>query len=655
MIAYQQQKQQVLQLFPSALSFAQSVENAEVEKRLKEAQEHLMQGKLVVVVCGEFRQGKSSLLNALLNETGLFPVDVDITTNLVSSITYGAAEKITVLLGERGQEKAHTIQREEIPDYVTEQRNPKNAQQARMLIIESSNEQLKDGLVLVDTPGVGSLNVQHTDITYAFIPNADVILFVSDARAPLSAKELEFVQMILRHCQNFLFVVSKIDTVENYQSVVESNREKLAQVMQRPAEQIPIIPVSSHLKLTHLKSQDAQDLQDSNFPELEQTLWTMLNEKRGHILLTRALIELGRSVAQMRGPMQAEWDVCSKQSREESDKTEMQLRKVQGRLQNLLDNNATWRTQLGYGLQDIRTQAQEGFRDGFAEVRRLAERYLDDARLLASPSQVVGLLEVDVDGLMSNLGKQLSQQSAQLHADIEATTGLGMNPFEVTDLVWDKKELGLLSDKKSNLWEKSLHVTRNSMFNSTAGSTLGALIGGMAGAVVGTLFGGVGALPGAIVGAKIGVGLGMIGGIATGAKQGVEQLREKDKVQVAKILRQFIDDSQRECEKTLNRALRELERSMQDELTGQIKREKDSCERTLRSVQEARKLSLEQAAQKSAQLQAPLRQLAQLHQRIESLLRATVEPQTPATTVRTPSAPQQEAPVGASSGGWADE
>lgn len=655
MATYQQQRQQVLQLFPSVLSFAQSLKNAEVEKRLKEAQEHLTQGKLVVVVCGEFRQGKSSLLNALLNETGLFPVDVDITTNLVSSITYGATEKITVLLGERGQEKAHTIQREEIPDYVTEQRNPKNAQQARMLVIEAPNAQLKDGLVLVDTPGVGSLNVQHTDITYAFIPNADVILFVSDARAPLSAKELEFVQMILRHCQNFLFVVSKIDTVENYQSVVESNREKLAQVMQRPAERIPIIPVSSHLKLTHLKSQDAQDLQDSNFPELERTLWTLLNEKRGHILLTRALVELGRSVAQIRGPMQAEWDVYQKQSREEIDKTEKQLREVQGRLQNLLDNNAAWRTQLGYGLQDIRTQALEEFREGFAEVRRLAEQYLDDARLLASPSQVVGLLEVDIDGLMSVLGKQLSEQAAQLHADIETATGLGMNPFEVGELSWEKRQPGLSPDKKNNLWEKSLHVTRNSLFNSTAGSTLGALIGGLTGAVVGTLFGGVGALPGAIVGAKIGAGLGMIGGITTGAKQGVEQLREKDKVQIAKILRQFLDDSQRECEKTLNRALRDLERSMQDELTGQIKREKESCERTLRSVQEARKLSQEQAAQKSAQLKAPLEQLTQLQQRIETLLRATVETQAPAAPAATPSAPKPEATVGASSGGWADE
>jgi putative ribosome biogenesis GTPase RsgA len=42
--------------------------------------------------------------------------------------------------------------------------------------MESPNPQLKEGLVLVDTPGIGSLNTEHTAITYAFIPNADAIL-----------------------------------------------------------------------------------------------------------------------------------------------------------------------------------------------------------------------------------------------------------------------------------------------------------------------------------------------------------------------------------------------------------------------------------------------------------------------------------------------
>ena len=105
-------------------------------------------GKLFVVVAGEFKQGKSSLLNAFLNKTEIFSVDIDITTNLVSTITYGKDERVSVVLGESGKETIKQIAKSDIPDYVTEQRNVKNAKQAKMLTIESPNPQLKEGLPL---------------------------------------------------------------------------------------------------------------------------------------------------------------------------------------------------------------------------------------------------------------------------------------------------------------------------------------------------------------------------------------------------------------------------------------------------------------------------------------------------------------------------
>ena len=279
MTTYQQQKQKLLQLFQQTQAIAKQYKYPEIEQNLKESAQHLAEGKLIVVVCGEFKQGKSSLINALINETNLFPVDVDITTNLVSTITYGKQEKITVVIGEPGKGQPKEIARDKIPDYVTEQHNANNAKKTQMLIIESPNPQLKEGLVLVDTPGVGGLNTDHTAVAYAFIPNADVILFVSDAQKPLTEKELEFVEMIAGHCQNFIFVVTKKD-IGNYQEIIESNREKLNQTLNTPGEEITIIPVSSKIKLNYLKSQDQEDLEDSNFTTLENRLWQILNQKR---------------------------------------------------------------------------------------------------------------------------------------------------------------------------------------------------------------------------------------------------------------------------------------------------------------------------------------------------------------------------------------
>src|SRR5262249_16349917 len=151
-------------------------------------------GKLLVVVVGEFKQGKSSLINALLNEPDLFPVDFDITTNLVSTFSYGNTERITVLLGEGAQTTSQPISRTEIPNYVSEQGNAGNVRNAQLLSMESPNPQLRDGLTLVDTPGVGGIYAQHIAITYAFIPNADAVLFVSDVEEAVSQPELDFLQ-----------------------------------------------------------------------------------------------------------------------------------------------------------------------------------------------------------------------------------------------------------------------------------------------------------------------------------------------------------------------------------------------------------------------------------------------------------------------------
>ncbi|MUG96847.1 dynamin [Scytonema sp. UIC 10036] len=661
-MAYQQQKQKVLQLFQSALSLPQVSKNADTEKRLKEAETHLAEGKLFVVVCGEFKQGKSSLLNALLNEPDLFPVDVDITTNLVTTITYGQREKITVVVGEAGKQAAKEIQRSEIPDYVTEQRNQKNARKAKLLIIESPNPQLREGLVLVDTPGVGSLSAEHTAATYAFIPNADAILFVSDAFAPLSAKELEFIQdTIVPHCQNLIFVVTKIDKVSGYKTVVENNLEKLATVLGRPSSEIPIIPVSSKLKLEYLLSQNTEDLEDSQFASLETQLWQLISQQRGQLLLLRALSELGRVIAEIKQPIQVEWEAYQENNQENLDAWENQFQDAKLRLQNLLENNATWRSQLSDGLQDIRTQILEQLQDGFTAIRRQSSKYLDDRVLLESPEQIASLLEADIDSLMSNLGQQLGYLSANLQAQMEAVTNLSLNSFEASSLERQKTQFTFedIQGKKPGMAGKLMQMTRNATFNMSAAGT----IGGVAGAAIGSLFGGVGAIPGQILGAAVGGTIAGIVGLVSGAKEGLDQVKEKTKHTVSIVIKQFIDDSQIQCSRALNKAIKELETYLRDDFLAQIKREKDNSDRTLRSLQDARKLSQEQGVQRAKELQVQLGQLNQVQAAVEQLAKIIIssstaelssEAPTPAPQATVNDTPKQTVTAGADSGDWAN-
>lgn len=126
--------------------------------------------ELMVVVAGEARRGKSSLLNALLNEkTPLFPVDVNVCTNVVTVVRYGETETIEAYIEDpkvKNGCRVKKLSREQIPDYVSEKGNPNNYKQVKMLSAYIPNDLLREGVVFVDTPGVGSLNIEHAETTY---------------------------------------------------------------------------------------------------------------------------------------------------------------------------------------------------------------------------------------------------------------------------------------------------------------------------------------------------------------------------------------------------------------------------------------------------------------------------------------------------------
>lgn len=432
MIAYEQNKQTLLQLFHKTIDFAKERENDEIAQYLTRLMQHLNEGKLYVVVCGEFKQGKSSFINALLDQPDdLCPVEVDVATSVVTTIAYGESEKLTVLLGEPGQEPVQqkTLQsRAQIRDYVTEQGNPDNQRKARILAMQLPNEQLKAGLVLVDTPGVGGLNTEHTDITYAFLPNADVALFISDAHEPLSELELDFIkERIARHCQDIIFIVTKKDQNAQFQVIVEDNRQKLATKLNRPLNEIVIIPVSSLLKRDYLEFDDEEALATSNFSALETLLWQHLQTGRGRILVIKAGIELGRTLAELRLPIQTELLACEEENKQRLDEMERNIQAKRQRLQELLGKNAAWQSLLYDRLQDIHSKISTEFQEGFAEIRQRVPNYLDDKMLRARPEQIVSLLQADMSGLLAEMQKNLEQDAATLQTTLQQETGLDLN------------------------------------------------------------------------------------------------------------------------------------------------------------------------------------------------------------------------------------
>ena len=139
-----------------------------------------------VLVCGEFKRGKSSFINAFLGEC-ICPTDPGIATSVVSIIRYGEERKVTRLHGDVKDLKAEVVPFDEIEKYA--KGSSLEVDNTIMLIIELPSERLENGLVLMDTPGVGGLDPRHLFLTLYVMPKADVTFFVVDAGEPLSSTD----------------------------------------------------------------------------------------------------------------------------------------------------------------------------------------------------------------------------------------------------------------------------------------------------------------------------------------------------------------------------------------------------------------------------------------------------------------------------------
>lgn len=254
-------------------------------RSLDELQTKLRENAFYLVVLGEFKRGKSTLINALL-KTELLPTAVVPLTSIVTLIHHGDQERIEVGFDSG---KRACILREELAEYVTERGNPKNIKGVNRVEIAFPSDKLRGGVHLIDTPGVGSIFENNTRATYDFLPKVDAALFLFTVDPPISRSELEFLSDVRQYVDKIFFVQNKIDYLDEadrLESMVFSKEVIEAALHDGTAT---IHPLSAKLALEgHLES-NAGKIQTSYLPDLEAVLTDFLSHQKGRILLQSAL------------------------------------------------------------------------------------------------------------------------------------------------------------------------------------------------------------------------------------------------------------------------------------------------------------------------------------------------------------------------------
>ena len=249
----------------------------------------LAEDRFNLAVVGQFKRGKSTLMNAIIGRD-LLPTGVLPLTSAITALCYGPRER--VLLQRQGWAREQEIQLGDLADYVTERGNPGNEKGLSEARVELPLRFLRRGLYFIDTPGVGSGQHENTATTRAFLPQADAVIFVTSVEAPLSEAEELFLRDIREHARKLFVVVNKVDVLagDEQDEVLAYIGSRLSSVL--ATDGIPIFPVSARQALDAKLRRDAPALQDSGLAELEASLATFLANEQGRTFLVTILDRL---------------------------------------------------------------------------------------------------------------------------------------------------------------------------------------------------------------------------------------------------------------------------------------------------------------------------------------------------------------------------
>lgn len=467
------------QIAPTLETYGKKSIVSEIDKAITTTED-----SATVLFCGEFKRGKSSLVNAIIG-TELCPTDIGIATSVVTTIKYGAVKKAVRyygnLLENADSLKSEEIEWEDIDKYtmgdVLEIDNT--------ILVELSYPSpfLKNGITIIDTPGIGGLDPRHAILTHMALPKADVIVFVTDAGEPLTQSELEFYESKVLSCgKRNVVLVNKSDILTADTLATHVSNTKLQLVKLGGPE---VIPVSAKCWELYSKLEENDFLLSSNkdavlagiTSEVETFKKTQYKKYRDMLVaeIDDVYSAISLEIQQLKKDSNDKIKVV-----EDLQRQQAALSKFRGDL-----NNPT---------SQIRLQINSIFEDARNEVQNLISH---DGTLLTS-TEFDALLESERG--LENEGKwfvaQINDRLQKLSRKVDSRIESAFE--EISESI--EKEITNVMDAETFLVSnelKSCSVINSQLAFSLAGKVMtGTLIGGLATAAVELLIPGVGLIAG---------------------------------------------------------------------------------------------------------------------------------------------------------------
>lgn len=318
----------------TALSGMESIcgdlEMDEARKSLAQSREKLESHRFAVGIMGEFKRGKSTVINSLL-EQEIMPADILPCSATMNRVTYDMQPHAELRMQDGSVRR---IKVEELTDYVTKltSENESRAAEVDEAVVYYPCRFCQNGVDIVDTPGLND-DERMNKISEEVIPKLDAVIMVIVPGSPFSMSEAEFVRNKLMSSDlgRLIFLVNKIDTIRRPDDraravdgiktkIKETVLEKMADLYGEDSQQykdaqmklgsIRIFPFSALDALDGKRDGDQELIEKSGTKPFEDALTRMLTEERGALelgtpisVLQRTSLEVAKNIATRRDAM----------------------------------------------------------------------------------------------------------------------------------------------------------------------------------------------------------------------------------------------------------------------------------------------------------------------------------------------------------------
>jgi hypothetical protein len=570
------------------LHACQAYGRTDLVDRLAAAKLRLADPAVHVVVAGEFKQGKSSLVNALLGANAC-PVDDDVATAVPTYVRHGQQPQAALLF------PGDPARREEIPldqvrRHVLENVERDKAERATGVEVRLPRTMLASGLMVVDTPGVGGLASAHAAASLAAISVAHAVLFVTDASQELTRGEMDFLHRARELCDTVVCVLTKTDFYPAWRRVRALDAGHLRGL------DVPVLAVSSSLRARAVKANDAGLNAESGFAELVQLVTRQVGGNAATRLAGEAAGEVNAAAEQILGQFEAERAALADPAAAQAVIDELNATKR--RVESLRTSAAKWNQTLNDGIADLSADIDHDLR---TRIRRIIQE-TDDAIENIDPADTWTEMEswlqsrvsYDVLANYTMLRIRATELSEQVAQHFREASGGMLHPVGVFNPVPVASQARI----ESNVELDKMKAGKQAMValkSAYGGAIMFTMLGSLAGIALGPL----------------GIGIGLVMG-RKGLRDEKQRQVAQRRAQAKNAMRRYCDEVNFVMGKDSRDTLRRVQRQLRDHYSALAEELTRSNAEALTAATEAAKRSQAGREKRLRDLDAELARVRQL-------------------------------------------